>query len=161
MELNWIKDRHGNRVASLDYQGRKLSIKAYTSGAYEALCILGRSVFGRISTTTYFSGIANSILQAQTLCEEKLDELMNKRVKEADIASSQPIPTINVENNICTISVPGFENVEIRYTVNGKDVKRSNKVYKEPFEVTEDTIIKAVAYIGDITSVQVVYPEEK
>ena len=167
MDINWIKDKHGNRVAFVTIQGRKAVVRAYTNGLYEALCILGQSVFGRVSTTTYFSGKEATMLQAQKVCEEKVEEL-NKVVEEPEVeevvvsgafAAPEDLPVvapkiicepiITIEDGVCTIIVP--ENAEVKYTTNGKDVKKSNKVYKEPFEVAEGTVVKAVAYFADGT----------
>lgn len=165
MELNWTKDRHGNRVASIEHQGKKILIRAYLSGAYEALCIIGQSVFGRLSTTTYFSGVANSVLQAQKICEEKLEEL-TKKVAETvqdpalkEIKENVGVPFITIADGICTLEVP--KGSEVRYTTNGKDVKKSNRLFEGPFKVEEGVVIKARAYFEDGTvSVQIQYPEK-
>ena len=56
------------------------------------------------------------------------------------------ITTEEVEGRVlATISYP-VDDFKVRYTINGKDVKATNKIYSAPFEVTVGTVVKAMGY---------------
>lgn len=53
------------------------------------------------------------------------------------------------EDGTFTVSLPySVKDAVVKYTTNGKDVVSSSKIYREPFVVTEGTIINANVYIN-------------
>ena len=78
---------------------------------------------------------------AEPISEEPIHE-ESPVVEEVTFA----ITTEEVEGKVlATISYP-VDDFKVRYTINGKDVKATNKIYSAPFEVTVGTVVKAMGY---------------
>lgn len=60
-------------------------------------------------------------------------------------------PIITIANNIVTLTC-STENAVIHYTLNGTDPDASSTVYTEPFTLSDDTTVKAIAIKDDKTS---------
>lgn len=54
--------------------------------------------------------------------------------------------------NSATVSMTADEGAEIHYTIDGTDPDENSTLYSSPFEITENTDIKAIAILGDNVS---------
>lgn len=124
-----------------------------------------------------FSGYSSSYDNAVKSVNDYIDNLLGKTVVEEKTTVTPTVEETKVEEVVAEEAVDGTENVAtvvkleviteknedgtftvslpynvegavIKYTINGKDVVSSSKIYREPFIVTEGTIINANVYIN-------------
>ena len=70
--------------------------------------------------------------------------------EESDVASlvanmTTPIPGVTIDNNGNTSITVAMQNCTIYYTTNGEDPTESSTIYTTPFNVTNKTLVKAIA----------------
>lgn len=74
----------------------------------------------------------------------------------AQAADEAKAPTIEGEANFAektTVTITAAEGAKIYYTLDGTDPTNASTEYTAPFELTETTTVKAIAYEGEKTSI--------
>lgn len=178
--MQWTRDKYGHFIASAEKGKMKYIAKIYPNGVYLILA-LDSSDIANIPVSIK-DGLESGIKEAKAVCEVLLENLVKEDIVEEtpEIAiSEEPVevieetpeleqeeiveaksdPIIVNMDRIITIIVPA--NSVVRYTTTGKDPKATNKIYKEEFEATEGTIIKAKAWYEDGTVSSVAVYEVK
>ena len=88
----------------------------------------------------------NTVVKAACIVDGELSEQVELEYKVPNI----PVITYDETTHKVTIE---SEN-EVRYTINGEDVKKKDKLYSAPFSITETCTVKAVSVVGDRISEQ-------
>lgn len=71
------------------------------------------------------------------------------------LVTEPPVPTITVVDDLCTITAENA--IKCKYTTDGKDVRTTSRIFRNPFTVTEGMIIKAIACYENGISEQAEY----
>ena len=133
--MNWTQDDFGYYLCTeikgnIKYRARVFRNGVYTLTEYEK---------DSEESISSHHGAESDYKKSMEICE--------------GIIGADPIkgPEIIINANKVTIIIP--EGSTVRYTINGKDPKATNKIYKEEFEVEEGAVIKARAWYenGDIS----------
>lgn len=133
--MNWTQDDFGYYLCTETKGDKTYRARVFRNGVY----VLTEYEKNSEDPGSSHHGIENDYKKSMEICEK--------------IIGAEPIkgPEIIVNDYKVTIIIP--EGSTVRYTINGKDPKATNKIYKEEFEVEEGTVIKAKAWYenGDIS----------
>lgn len=75
---------------------------------------------------------------------------------EGGVTASVSTPTISCTDNLVTIEC-ATQDAKIYYTVNGTEPSSTSNPYTAPFTISENTTIKAIAYVGSDASAVATY----
>lgn len=88
----------------------------------------------------------NTVIKAACIVDDELSEQTELECKVPNI------PVIAYDQTTHQVTIES-EN-EVRYTINGEDVKKKDTLYSAPFSITETCTVKAVSVVGDRISEQ-------
>ena len=104
-------------------------------------------------TNKYFKFLYNV---TNTTTSNRFVQFTGAKFYAAQAADEAKAPTINGDANFATsttISMEAAEGAKIYYTLDGTDPTNASTEYTAPFELTETTTVKAIAYEGEKTSI--------
>ena len=156
--LVWRKDAAGNRIAAIDGNHEKFLFNIDSQFTY--VCNRQFYRFSILTTEELFKGKALTLKEAMSLSEQEYENYQNKHKALTTVIS-----------NICKDPFIFYQDYRIyikadledtiRYTTNGKAVRKNSKEYTEPFVYEEGMIIKAIAFNDNKTkSTQVTWKKE-
>lgn len=155
--LIWRRDAVGNRISTIEKNYEKFSFKITPQFDYS--CEKQYRSFSALIKEEIFKGTAKSLKEAMDEVEKKYEEYIKITSIETSILNICKEPLIFYQDYRVYIKADP-EDI-IRYTTNGKDVKKSNKIYREPFLYTEGMIVKAIAFNDNKTkSTQAIWEKE-
>ena len=88
----------------------------------------------------------NTVIKAACIVDGELSEQVELECKVPNI----PVVSYDEKTNVVTITSDNA----VRYSVNSDDVKKKDKIYSEPFKISETCIVKAVSVVGEKMSEQ-------
>lgn len=137
--LTWRLNSAGNRTSFYILNTKKFTFKVYKNGEYT--CHVSKAGSDVGVPRLVFSGKTNTVQEAM-LEVEKLFKEYNHIPEEP---SKCKTPEILIKDDLIYIVYDVRDTA--KYTTNGTDVKRNNKIYKEPFPLEDDIeIIKAKSF---------------
>lgn len=138
MVFTWRRDASGNRVSHCIINNKKFTLTLFNDGKYTCYTTKPGSEAGH-PILLFEEQLPNSknILEA---AEDKFSELLHLKPE----AQKCKLPEISIKNGLVYISYDIRDTV--KFTVNGSDVKKNNKIYKEPFPLEDVEVIKAKAF---------------
>lgn len=105
---------------------------------------------GTTEDITSWTGSAESVSFVYTNTSSNLALITLKVTIEGGEAPAVAVPKISCENNMVTITAA--EGADIYYTLDGTTPTTASTKYSAPFAITENTTVKAIAYVGDEAS---------
>ena len=104
-------------------------------------------------TNKYFKFLYNVTVSGTS---NKYVQFTGAKFYAAQAADEAKAPTITGEANFAektTVTITAAEGAKIYYTLDGTDPTNASTEYTAPFELTETTTVKAIAYEGEKTSI--------
>ena len=104
-------------------------------------------------TNKYFKFLYNVTVSGSS---NKYVQFTGAKFYAAQAADEAKAPTITGEANFAektTVTITAAEGAKIYYTLDGTDPTNASTEYTAPFELTETTTVKAIAYEGEKTSI--------
>lgn len=105
---------------------------------------------GTTTNITSWTGSEESVSFVYTNTSSNLALITLKVEVEGGEAPAVAAPKISCENN--TVTITAADGAEVYYTINGTEPSKTSTKYTTPFAISENTTVKAIAYIGNDAS---------